>query len=249
MARTAGCQINGSTVSVQFSLTLISDSTQPGLNFGVYAMAQVTTEQSDGLGVYPTVYPLAWLSTPGGPGARHNFSWTAEYSLLYAERGCQAGSLWSPNSAPLSVNPNNPSANTAYLDYSHSAGVYTLSLREYGEPIDQYKVYLRTSPSVPGFSQDNGPSVGIAIKAAVDAGTAAPVPAIVTDSGPNLLHTFSLDFTYRIHLSSDVQATMTSWDAAQYYTEVDFGGGYAEQCTLEASNLWSCEAVSALGPR
>ena len=75
------------------------------------------------------------------------------------------------------------------------------------------------------------------------------LPAIVTNSGPSLLHTFYLNFTYRIHLSSDVQATMTDWDDAQNYTKVDFDGGYSEQCTLQPSNTWTCQAASQLPPR
>jgi hypothetical protein len=109
-------------------------------------------------------------------------------------------------------------------------------------PIDPYKVYLVTSPRVPGWSQAAGPSVGLAVKAAADGATAIPVPSTVTDSGPNLLHTFDLNIAYRIQLSSDEQATMTNWNAVENYKQVDFGSGSAAQCTLQSSNIWTCSS-------
>ncbi|MBV9444541.1 MAG: hypothetical protein JO345_01370 [Streptosporangiaceae bacterium] len=234
-------------MSVKYTLTLVNESTQPRLNFDVYAAIPVTTEQSDGdskiVNSYRDVYPLAWLSALTSQSqSQYRFSWTLEYSFLYAEQGCQAGSLWSPNSVAVDVNPNNKSTNTAYLDYSQ--GAYSLCLMDAGSgnPVDSSKVYLVTSPSVPSWSQKSGPSVGLAITAAVDGQTSNPVPATVTDSGPNLLHTFNLKCTYRVHLSSDEQATMTDWDAVQNYQPVDFGSGYAETCTLQSSNTWQCEA-------
>jgi hypothetical protein len=229
-------------MSVQYSLTLTSESKQPGLNFDVYGVSWIKTEGSynsraASMSSAP-VYPLAWLSTPGGPGSTHKVSWTPEYSLLCAGQGCRADSVWSPDTAPLSVDPDVQSRNTAFLDYQ---GDYLLSIMDgSGLPLDPDKVYLVTSPRVPEWSQAAGPSVGLAVKAAASGGTAIPVPSVVTDSGPNLLHTFDLNIVYRVQLSSDEQATMTDWNAVQNYKLVDFGSCFAAECTLQTSNIWAC---------
>jgi hypothetical protein len=237
-------QAAGGSMSADYSLALTSSSTQPGLNFGVYAVPPVKTEQSDPSAkiviVRSGACPLVWLSAPAGAGAQCHFSWVLEWSFLYAEQGCEVGSRWSPNARVVSVDPGNKYTNTAYLDYSQ--GAYSLSL-VYGAQVDPSKLYLATSPTVPAWSPHAGPSVGLAVKAAVDDGTAVPVPVIAVDSGPNLLHTFGLNLACRVHLSSDDQGTMTDRDAVQDYHLVEFGSGHAAKCTLQVGNIWDCGAA------
>jgi hypothetical protein len=237
-------------MSDTYSLTLTSSSAQPGLNFGVYAVPPVKTEQADPVKAEQAgpeansamarrgAWPLVWLSAPAGAGAQCQFSWALEWSFTYAEQGGEAGSCWRPNARRVTVVPGSSYTCTAYLDYSQ--GAYSLDTQFDGRR-DPSRLYLVTSPTVPLWSPGAGPSVGLCVKAAVGDGTAVALPVVAADSGPNLLHTFDPNPAFRIHASSDDQGTMTDQDAVQDYHQVEFGSGFAATCALQA-NIWDCGA-------
>ncbi|MDT0270198.1 hypothetical protein RM844_28400 [Streptomyces sp. DSM 44915] len=236
-----------------YTLTLHNRSTQPGFDFVVYAVVPILSglqgARPDGSAPgrarrenAPRNFPLAWQARPVPYQEKTDFCWSLDYSLVYASVGCRAGAAWSAAQA-LPVSADDRNQNTAQLTYAGDA--YVLSRKRPGRPPDPPETYLETSATVPHWSQENGPSVGVAITTG-PAGRSTP--ALVTDSGPNLLHVATLRPAYYIWAGQQDPGTQTDLATVLGHQQVTFDdGAVTAEWTLDADNRW-IEGAPPPGP-
>ncbi|QXJ22692.1 hypothetical protein AGRA3207_003738 [Actinomadura graeca] len=215
-----------------YALTLYNRSPQPSLTFAVFAVMPVKSGQRDA----SNVYPLVWLACPLNEGNQVTFTWTLDFSLGFARHGCQEDRPWRNEGEPFPVRYDDTILNSALLD--HPNDDYTFTRPEKAHPIRPPRIYLDTTGLIPPWTLEDGPSVGLAIVGGEQDETPEPTPAIVTDSGPDLLHTFDLDPAYYIHAGQDPARTMVALDTVTTFQQVTFPTQPCEQWTLDASNNW-----------
>ncbi|MDY0810785.1 hypothetical protein [Kitasatospora purpeofusca] len=227
-----------------YTLTLHNRSPQPDLTFAVFAVLPVNTGQRATPALPPpkngaaNVYPLVWLSKALAQGHRVDFTWTPDFSLAFAGRPCRENHPWrADNDEPLPVVWDDTDRNSAVLDRPGSD--YTLARSEDPHPLHRPRVFLDTTGSIPPWHPDNGPSVALAAESGELDHRQTPTPAIATDSGPNLLHTFDLAPDYYIHAGQDPAATMLPLDTVTGFHPVPFPGHHrTAEWTLNEANLW-----------
>ncbi|HEU5354912.1 MAG TPA: hypothetical protein VFU65_10645 [Actinocrinis sp.] len=212
----------------QYSLTLKNRSPQPGLTFAVYTVAP------DGISDAADSYPIAWLTKALNEGNDVTFTWTLEFTLMFASMGAESGTVWKEHGA-LAVNDNSSSRNSAQLGFEH--GDYTFRLNNGAHPVKPGHVYLDTTSQVPSWTAENGPSVALAIATGKDN---VPRPAIAGNSGPLLHHRFDLHPTYYIRAGHMDQGEMADLDTVTEGQKVIFAAGVTDSTwTFNADNTWS----------
>lgn len=232
-----------------YTLTLHNRSQQPGFALAVFAVLPVHTGQpaSESAGAdrpgASDVYAPVWLAKPLDHGQQVVFSWTLDFSVGYAELGCEEDKVWSSANDPLPVrwdsNDCQAACNSALLD--HPDAVYRLARAENPRPLHGRRTYLDTADGIPPWTPEKGPSVGLALQGGERGDPSSPVPAIVTDSGPNLLHTFDLTPCYHIYAGQDADTgTMIPVDTVARFQQVTFDPGhFTDEWTLNPDNLWA----------
>ncbi|GAA3162334.1 MULTISPECIES: hypothetical protein [Streptomyces] len=225
----------GRPMNDAYSLTLYNRSSQPAFTFAVYVVVTVRSGQRDP----SNVYPLVWLAKPLDDGGQVTFQWTLDFSLVYADLGCQENNPWCSSSEAEPVQYDDTARNSMLLDYPNSA--YTFTRNPAVHPVKPPEVYIDTTGTVPAWTLPNGPSVGLAVCGGEEDKPLAPIPAIVTDSGPNLCHTFDLSPAYFIHAGQDDANTMIRLDTVKRHQQVNYDPGvYFAQWTLDKANEWIC---------
>ncbi|GAA3162330.1 MULTISPECIES: hypothetical protein [Streptomyces] len=211
-----------------YTLTLHNASSQPGLTFAVYTVAPVGNTAGQ--------FPVAWLTKPLNEGNQVTFAWTLDYAVMFATQGGQAGTVWKESST-VDVKDTDAQLNSALLDYQNND--YVFQHNAGAHPVKPGEVYINTSATVPPWTLDAGPSVGLAISGGESGQTPTMAPAIVGNSGPNLVHTFDLHPTYYIDAGNIVQGAMADLDTVTQYQQVTYGSGvFAAEWTLDKSNNW-----------
>jgi hypothetical protein len=215
-----------------YELVLHDCSAQPDLAFILYAVPVVDT------GICALgrrgVYPIVWQEQGVNSGTTVRFQWTASYALVCARQPCRVGDLWQPGATGQVRGPG-----SAYLlDYTNDDYCFTPATPSGDLPPNAVDLY--TSGNILPFDTTCGPSVALAISTG---GQQTMLPVIAADSGPNLVHRFSLPPAYFIWAGQDETGTMLDLGTVRGHQEVRFTRGstsdpWRAEWTLDPSNQW-----------
>jgi hypothetical protein len=203
-------------MGAQFELYVMHDAPEDVLDFCVY--------QRPPDSVMPNAGSLAWLVMTAHRGTTLHFTWTVDYSFLWAQSGIlQPGVPFEASQiipADLSTN------NQVVFDYAEGAYLFEEGIIP-GITPEQGTLYVQTSPVVPA----NDASVGIGMSGA---GTFA------AQAEPGMVATFTPHPAYGLAAGDYTQGEVIDIEHITDPVAIEFPDGqYVMTATLDGENLWT----------
>ncbi|OPC78667.1 hypothetical protein B4N89_31350 [Embleya scabrispora] len=213
-----------------YFLTIQNNSGQPRLTFAVFAKLDIGTEP-----VASDPFCAAWIVRRIDDGNSYDFKWQLDYSVVFDTKGCDSGVTWEGHGG-LPMDPKDSKKSLANFAYD---GDYNFAYGFNDKPSD-YNLYVVDDPDIPPFNEQPV-SVGLSIALHDGAsGAFVPEPAVATDGGPNLKHTFILHPTYYVAAGTFVKGQMADVSTVTSYYKIEYTDGVNDIIvTLDNENQWS----------
>jgi hypothetical protein len=202
-------------MSTKYSLTVTNNSTQ----FQDLCVYQKPVD----LGVSNAV-ALAWLCAPAWPGTTVTFTWTMDYSFMWAQTGSLKPGVTFQAQQMVDADPDDLNNNQVQFDFRNGAFTF-VSGAALGVP-ELGKLYIRQL----GGISPNTATVGIGMS---NAGTFA------VEAQPNINLVFTPHPEYWITAGTFTQGMVLDMEEITNEAEVPYDSTFAMRAVLGANNLWT----------
>jgi hypothetical protein len=204
-------------MGTQYDLYVVNDSPDEVLDFCLYQKPPDVA--------MPKVQSLAWLVKTAHPGTTLHFTWTIDYSVLWAQSGIlQPGVLFDASQiipADLAYN------NQVVFDYTEGAFLFDPKATISGISAEQGTLYVQCSPNIP----PNEASVSIGMSGAAVAGVQAD---------PGMLATFTPHPTYWLAAGDYTQGLVVDIEDITNSYPVEFPDDvFVMTAVLDGANRWT----------
>ncbi|GAA2971565.1 hypothetical protein [Actinokineospora diospyrosa] len=201
-------------MSTQYSLTVTNNSTQ----FQDLCVYQKPVD----LGV-PNALSLAWLTAPAWPGTTVTFTWSLDYSFVWAQTGSLQPGVTFQAQQTVAADPENLASNQIQYDYRQGAFTF-LDGPSVGTP-QLGSLYIRELNGIPA----NSATVGIGMS---NAGTFA------VQAQPNTNLVFTPHPEYWITAGTFTAGEVLDIEQITNEAAVPYDGTFAMNAVLNSKNIW-----------
>ncbi|RLK54615.1 protein rhiA [Actinokineospora cianjurensis] len=201
-------------MSTQYSLTVTNNSTQ----FQDLCVYQKPVD----LGV-PNALSLAWLTAPAWPGTTVTFTWSLDYSFVWAQTGSLQPGVTFKAQQTIGADPENLANNQIQFDYRQGAFTF-VDGAAVGTP-QLGSLYIRELNGVPA----NSATVGIGMS---NAGTFA------VQAQPNTNLVFTPHPEYWLTAGTFSAGEVLDIEQITNEAAVPYDGTFAMTAVLNSKNVW-----------
>lgn len=174
------------------------------------------------LGV-PNAMPLAWLTAPLWPGKSTTFTWSVDYSFVWALTGPLTGGVTFVPWDQVGADQNDPRHDRIALDYSY--GTYGFVPTSTGSNPPPGTLEVDVLPTVP----EGTASVGIGM-------SGGSVFAVQAEPGADLR--FTPHPQYWVTAGTITAGEVLEIEEIRNEAEIPFDGTFSMQATLDSTNQW-----------
>ncbi|HJQ37213.1 MAG TPA: hypothetical protein VKB93_08745 [Thermoanaerobaculia bacterium] len=172
----------------------------------------------------PNAVSLAWLTAPAWPGTTVTFTWSQDYSFMWAQTGSLKPGITFKAQQTVAADPDNLQSNQIEFNYQNGAFMFVHGPAA-GTP-QLGSLYIRELSAIPA----NIAAVGIGMS---NAGT------IVVAAQPNINLVFTPHPEYWLTAGTFTQGEVLDVEEITNEINVPFRGTFSMQAVLNAENTWS----------